>query len=194
MMKRLIIGIVALASWPAWAQTTPVSTLPPAYANGTTQPQSQTTSGGVRSQPQDGAGHDVSSSYPLPVSAASLPLPSGAATAAKQPIIGTASAAINVSSATTTVLVAASGSLAIYVQHFDFMAAAADNVTLEYGTGASCGTGTTVLTGAYPASANGGISAGAGTAPILFVPASNALCIVTSAATQLSGSITYAQQ
>lgn len=105
-----------------------------------------------------------------------------------------ASVAINVTTATTTQLVALSAGNAIYVSHFDFMATLADNVTLEYGTGTNCATGTTPLTGAYPASANGGISAGNGGATIAFVPAGNALCIVTSAATQLSGLVSYVQQ
>ena len=103
------------------------------------------------------------------------------------------SAAINVSTATTTQLVALSAGRKIYVTEFNFLAAAADNVTFEYGTGTTCGTGTTILTGAYPAGANGGISAGRGLGPVLVVPAGNALCIVTSAATQLSGSVAYSQ-
>ena len=104
-----------------------------------------------------------------------------------------ASAPINVSSATTTQLVALSSGKAIYVSAWDVVVAAADNVTLEYGTGTNCGTGTTALTGAYNLSPNGGIAKGDGVAPVLFVPASNALCILTSAAVQASGSVSYAQ-
>lgn len=102
-------------------------------------------------------------------------------------------AAINVSTATTTQLVALSSGKKIYVTHWDVVAAGADNITLEYGTGSNCGTGTTVLTGAYNFAANGGISAGSGLGPILVVPASNALCILTSAAVQASGVVSYTQ-
>jgi hypothetical protein len=103
------------------------------------------------------------------------------------------SAAINVSTATTTQLVALSGSTVIYVTSFDVIAGGTGNITFEYGTGASCGTGTTALTGAYPLIANSGISKGSGTGTILKVPAGNALCVLTSAAVQMSGSISYLQ-
>ena len=100
---------------------------------------------------------------------------------------------ISISTATTTLLVAASGSTAIYVTSWDVIANGTGNFTLEYGTGSSC-TGTHALTGAYPLTAQTGISKGSGVGPVLFVPASNALCAVTSAAVQMSGSVSYNQQ
>jgi hypothetical protein len=122
-------------------------------------------------------------------------LPAGSATigAVTNPNQATASVAINVSTATTTQLVALSSGKAIYVSAWDVTVLAADNITLEYGTGSNCGTGTTTLTGAYQFPAGGGISKGSGIAPVLFVPASNALCILTSANTQASGSVSYVQ-
>mgnify|MGYP001584482886 CR=1 FL=1 len=65
----------------------------------------------------------------------------------------------------------------------------ADNVTLVYGTGSNCGTGTTSLTGAYPLIAQAGIAKGNGAGPVLFVPSGNALCVTNSAAIQISGSV-----
>jgi len=103
------------------------------------------------------------------------------------------SVAINVSTAATTQLVALSGSTAIYVTSFDFMAGGTGNVTLEYGTGSSCGTGTTALTGAYPLTAQNGIAKGNGLGTVLKVPSGNALCILTSAAVQVSGSVSFQQ-
>ena len=103
------------------------------------------------------------------------------------------SVAINVSTATTTQLVALSGSTAIYVTSFNFIAGGTGNVTLEYGTGSNCGTGTTALTGAYPLTAQNGIANGNGLGAVLKVPAGNALCILTSAAVQVSGSLSYQQ-
>ena len=100
---------------------------------------------------------------------------------------------INVSTATTTQLVALSSGKAISITHWDVVVAAADNVTLEYGTGTNCGTGTTALTGAYNFGANGGRAGGTGLGPILFVPAGDALCILTSAAAQASGVVSYTQ-
>jgi len=67
------------------------------------------------------------------------------------------------------------------------------NITFEYGTGTNCGTGTTVLTGAYNLTAQAGIAKGNGLGPVLVVPASNALCVLTSAAVQMSGSVAYTQ-
>lgn len=104
-----------------------------------------------------------------------------------------ASVAINVSTATTTQLVALSGSTKIYVTSFDVIAGGTGNITFVYGTGASCGTGTTSLTGAYNLTAQAGIAKGSGVGAILVVPAGNALCVTTSAAVQMSGSVSYQQ-
>lgn len=100
---------------------------------------------------------------------------------------------INISSATTTQIVPLSGSTSIYVTSLDFISGGIDNVTFEYGTGSNCATGTTTLTGAYPLTAQAGEARGNGGGTILFVPSGNALCILTSANVQLSGSLTYKQ-
>lgn len=104
-----------------------------------------------------------------------------------------ASVAINVSTATTTQLVALSGSTKIYVTSFDVIAGGTGNITFVYGTGASCGTGTTSLTGAYNLTAQAGIAKGSGVGAVLVVPAGKALCVTTSAAVQMSGSVSYQQ-
>ena len=100
---------------------------------------------------------------------------------------------INISTATTTQLVPLSGTTFIYVTSFTVIAGGTGNLTFEYGTGTNCGTGTTALTGAYPFVANGGIAMGTGNGMVLKVPAGNALCVVTSAAVQMSGSLSYQQ-
>lgn len=104
-----------------------------------------------------------------------------------------ASAPINVSTATTTQIVALSAAKKIYVTALDVIAGGTGNVTFVYGTGAACGTGTTALTGPYPLTAQAGLAKGSGLAPVLIVPASNALCVTTSAAVQVSGSVSYTQ-
>lgn len=104
-----------------------------------------------------------------------------------------ASAPINISTATTTQLVAAVAGQSIYVTSWDVIAAGTGNLTLEYGTGVSCGTGTTTLTGAYNLTAQSGIAKGNGLGPVLIVPSGNALCALTSAAVQMSGSVAYSQ-
>jgi len=109
------------------------------------------------------------------------------------------SVAINIAAAATTELIALTAAtsnraaLAIYITHWDVMAAGTNNVTLVYGTGTACATGQVALTGAYPLTAQAGISAGVGIGPVLIVPPGNALCITTSGSGQLSGSVSYVQ-
>jgi hypothetical protein len=100
---------------------------------------------------------------------------------------------INISTATTTQLVALQANQTIYITSWDVMAGGTGNFTLEYGTGTTCGTGTTTLTGAYPLIAQAGVAKGDGLGPILIVPPGNALCALTSASVQYSGSLSYAQ-
>jgi hypothetical protein len=80
-----------------------------------------------------------------------------------------ASAAISVSTATTTQIVALSSTKKIYVTSFDVIAGGTGNITFEYGTGSNCGTGTTVLTGAYNLTAQAGIAKGNGLGAVLVV-------------------------
>lgn len=108
-------------------------------------------------------------------------------------IQASASAAISVSTATTTQLVALSSGQLIYVTSFDVIAGGTGNITFVYGTGTNCGTGTTSLTGAYNLTAQAGIAKGSGIGPVLVVPSGNALCVTTSAAVQMSGSVSYTQ-
>lgn len=78
MLRRVLLGTIcatALVS-AALAQSANVSTNPPAYTSGS-HAQSMTPSGGLRTQPQDGAGHDVSASHPLPVTGTFTPSGTG---------------------------------------------------------------------------------------------------------------------
>lgn len=100
---------------------------------------------------------------------------------------------INVSTATTTQLVPLSASKKIYVTSLDVIAGGTGNITFVYGTGTNCGTSQNALTGAYPLTAQTGIAKGDGDGAVLIVPAGNALCVITSAAVQMSGSISYTQ-
>ena len=103
------------------------------------------------------------------------------------------SVAINISNAGATQLVPAVSGRTIYVTEWNAVAAGATNFTFEYGTGSNCGTGTQALTGAYAFTAQTGAAPGSGLGPILIVPTPNALCIVSSAAVQVSGSLSYTQ-
>ena len=106
---------------------------------------------------------------------------------------GSATVAVNISTATTTQIVALSGSTQIYVTGITIVAGGTGNVTIVYGTGSACGTGTTSVSGAMPLVANSGFSIGSGLGPVIVLPAGQALCITTSAAVQMSGFVTYTQ-
>jgi hypothetical protein len=106
------------------------------------------------------------------------------------------SVAINITSATTTQLIASSGSTKIYVRSWDVVANSAGNFTLEYGMTANkpCDTGTTALTGAYSFAAQSGISRSGGFLPIFTIPQGNALCAASSGpSVSFAGSVSYTQ-
>lgn len=188
-----------------------VTTAAPTYTNGQASPLNLTTGGALRvldsgvvtalGSPLQ-AGGNIGTVTAVTAISNALPAGSnsiGAVTAASNSagaisiVQADASAAINVSTATTTQLVALSSGKKIYVTSLDVIAGGTGNITFVYGTGTACGTGTTSLTGAYNLTAQAGIAKGNGLGPVLVVPASNALCVTTSAAVQMSGSVAYAQ-
>jgi hypothetical protein len=106
---------------------------------------------------------------------------------------------INVSTATTTLLVTGVAGRQVRITALHMVTAAANNVALIEGTGATCGTGTAGMAGGttaatgYNFSANGGMTEGAGLGTVVqTATAGDSVCIVTSAATQLSGGLQYA--
>lgn len=103
------------------------------------------------------------------------------------------SVAIATSTATTTQLVALATGQAIFVSSFNAVSAGTNTFKFVYGTGSNCGTGTTDLTGVYTLVANGYVSTGNGLGAVLSVPRGNALCITTTQAIVLGGSLSYAQ-
>jgi len=114
------------------------------------------------------------------------------------------SAAISVTSATTTSLVAVSGSTTVFVCGFSITIApsgtAADTALFEYGTGAACSS-PTALTGTF---GNGDLTTAVGVAPITYgtggatifkSAASNGVCIVTAGTTvNVQGVLSFVQQ
>jgi len=103
------------------------------------------------------------------------------------------SVAISTSSSGDVQLVALSGSTVVYVCGYNVMANGTTNVQFEYGTGSACGTGKTALTGAYPLTAQTGVSYGNGEGVVLQGAAGNALCVNNSAAIAIAGVVTYTQ-
>lgn len=114
------------------------------------------------------------------------------------------SATINVSTATTTQLVALSAGKIVYVCDFGMtisqVVTTANTIKFVYGTGASCGTGTTDLTGPFGA---GGVTAAAPivvlsghTGTAFSAPPGNAICVTTTigGSANFAGWITYVQK
>ena len=106
---------------------------------------------------------------------------------------------VTVSSATTTLLVTGVSGRHVRICGISLVTAAANNVALVSGTGATCATGTTGMTGGttaatgYNLAANGGIAQGSGLGAINQTNATgDSVCVITSAATQLSGRLSYA--
>ncbi len=90
------------------------------------------------------------------------------------------SVAISQASAGTTQLVALASGKAIYVcGATDGSAGTTPSILLEYGTGISCGTGTTALTGAIPFTSGSAVNIGTSGATVAQAPAGNALCMLT---------------
>lgn len=107
-------------------------------------------------------------------------------------------APINSSTAATTQLVAASASNKLYICAVHMLTNAANNVALVEDDTIACASptagiigGTTAATG-YIFAANGGLTLGSGNGTVGITAATNRyVCIITSAATQLSGGLTY---
>ncbi|UPT53194.1 hypothetical protein [Synechococcus phage Ssp-JY42] len=110
------------------------------------------------------------------------------------PMQADASAAISMSSATTTELVAAVSGQQIYVTHYNVIAAGTGNFKLVYGTGSNCGTGTTDATGNYNLTAQAGVAAGNGLGVLIVIPPGRALCATNSAAVGMYGLVSYSQR
>lgn len=108
---------------------------------------------------------------------------------------------ISVTTATTTRIIAPASGKKTYVCSIVLQVAAADNVGVVEGTGGTCGTGTAGIFGGTTAgsglnlAANEGWSGGNGQAPILATAGTNVdFCLITSAATNLAGHVTWVQK
>lgn len=123
-----------------------------------------------------------------------LPNISGFGDPCKNPTATTSNVVINTSGAGTTQLVALSAGKSVYVCDVVFsVSATTATAVLEYGTGSSCGSGTTALTGAMVGAANSQIVIGWGGA-VATAPAGNALCIVNGGTGTQTGVLSYVQQ
>lgn len=134
----------------------------------------------------------------------SLPLPTGAATAANQTADPCSLALktnlpISFQATASAQLIALSGSTKIYVCSLSLIASVATNFSLTGGTGTNCGTpaaliGTTTASNGVPLAANGGLTLGNGAGTVAVTGAGSELCIVQSGAGNIVGNLTYVQQ
>ena len=108
------------------------------------------------------------------------------------------SVAVTISTATTTQLVAPVAGQTVFVCGFTFaMTGTTPTFQFEYGTGTTCGTGTTVLTGAFQndiASGFGQYIYGGGEMTIFATPSANALCVLSAGTPSVNGVVTYVQR
>ena len=111
--------------------------------------------------------------------------------------------AVDIVTATTTLIVTGVANRHVRICSINLVTAAANNVALIAGTGATCGTSTAGINGGTTAAegwnlaANGGLAQGSGLGEIMSTKVSggatgDSVCIVTSAATQLSGTMSVA--
>lgn len=104
---------------------------------------------------------------------------------------------VNIATATTTLAVTGVSGRHVRITGLSLVTLAANNVAFISGTGATCGTGSAAIVGTTSATgfnlaANGGIAHGGGLGAIMrTVATGDSVCIITSAATQLSGVISY---
>lgn len=101
------------------------------------------------------------------------------------------SAVIDESTAATNQIVGLNGSDLIYVCSYKVVTTAASSLSWKYGTGTDCATGLTAIEGPQPYGAGVGVTESGGGAPLFIVPAGNALCLTSSAATAHGGRVTY---
>jgi hypothetical protein len=106
--------------------------------------------------------------------------------------------AVSVTSATTTLMVTGVAGRQVRICSVNLVTAIANNVVLISGTGATCGTGTGAIAGGTTAAngwnfaANGGLSVGSGFGTVMQTAvAGDSVCVITSAAGPLAGTIAY---
>jgi hypothetical protein len=99
---------------------------------------------------------------------------------------------VNDSTMGLTQIIAASGSTKIYICKITLTTAAPVNIQLQQGTGANCGTGTANLGGLYQSAVTVADDYGSDFT-WLTSAASQAVCLNLGAATQTTGTISYAQ-
>lgn len=98
---------------------------------------------------------------------------------------------LDMTTATTTQIVALASSQKVRVCSFDMESNGTTTAKFVYGTGSNCGTGTTQLGPIWDWTAQSGIARGSGIGQLFATIASNALCVTNSAAVNLHVWVSY---
>ncbi len=101
------------------------------------------------------------------------------------------SAFLNMSTATTTEIVALTAAQSIRVCSYRLISGGAASVKFVRGTGVNCVTGQADVSANFPFIANTGMAANGGSSPIYIVTSANALCVTSSAAVTVAIEVTY---
>lgn len=104
-----------------------------------------------------------------------------------------ASAIYDASTNGATQLVAAVTGQAVYICGYTLFAGGTANVSLVYGTGSNCATGQTKITPAFQLVAQTGLADSSPFWRGLLAPASQALCLLTSAGVAVQATVYYSQ-
>lgn len=105
----------------------------------------------------------------------------------------TQEAAISVSAATDAVIISGVAATNIRICHIDFGIDSAQTITIRQGTGATCGTNTATLAGAYPAVISVFAMDYLNSAPLSTTVAARDVCLHFGAAVTAGGFVKYAQ-
>jgi len=119
------------------------------------------------------------------------------------PVVCDSFAPVDIVTATTTLVITGVSGRHVRICSINLITTAANNVAMVAGTGATCATSTAGMAGGITSAegwnwaANGGIAQGSGVGTIMSTDVPNgatgdSVCIITSAATQLSGTLGYA--
>ena len=119
--------------------------------------------------------------------------------AAADPCANAPKIKVAISQTASTKLITGVAGSKIYVCHFHIVTTLANNVAIVEGTGSTCGTGTAGVAGGTTAAtgwnlpANGILPLGNGAAAIMQADAASGddVCLLQSAATQVSGTLIY---
>ena len=108
------------------------------------------------------------------------------------PPVSTQKSAIFAGTQSITKLISGIAGKSIYITNISAHPASTSVLTISYGTGTNCGTGTQAFYGPSTFQAGENVYDGSGAGAVFVVPAGNAVCVTAATATSV-GWVSYAQ-